>query len=68
MSADAKAWSDETGYFWSGCHDACPAPDTHCDRPLAEVLAGIDQCAKCSMRWIIRLYPSGKTGLAGYGY
>jgi hypothetical protein len=69
MSADAKAWYDEDGRDWHGCHDGpCAAdaiPHDQADT-LVLLLSGIEWCMNASLRWEIRVYPDGKAGLVGW--
>lgn len=66
MSADAKAWPEESseGYYWNSIDDW--EPDHHFGGTLAQVLTYIDSVVGGSMRWEIREYPDGTSGLVGY--
>jgi hypothetical protein len=70
MSTDAKAWYDESGNLWKAVHDG------ECDEyqrrvhtqgaRLGEVLVAVEACIGEDLRWEIRTYPDGKTGLVGW--
>jgi hypothetical protein len=68
MSADAKVWTDGDGREWQGNHDGLCAPDavSHEAGQLGLVISGIEWCMGADMRWEIRVYPDGKTGLVGW--
>lgn len=68
MSADAKMWYDDSrGWLaWRGVHDGdCGEPHEHGEN-LPELMAGIEQCMGCKLRWEMRQYPDGRAGLVGY--
>lgn len=67
LSADAKAWLDKG--WWCGLHDGdCKTPDLHKrgDYSLSQLLADIEACTGSQLRWEIRIYRDGQTGLVGY--
>ena len=66
MSADAKAWIDDDGWVWHGINDLCKK--THTAVGLSDLLRELEACENKghSMRWQIRVYPDGKTGLVGW--
>lgn len=69
MSTDAKAWMDGEGWLsWRGIHDgACPhGEEPHTATTLAELLADLETCMGRRIRWEIRTYPTGETGLVGW--
>jgi hypothetical protein len=70
MSADAKVWYDESGWSWRGLHDGECRPSALEHRQqlsLSELVMGIEQCmGGRPMRWEIRQYPDGRSGLVGY--
>lgn len=71
MSADAKAWTNGSGYLWCVCHDgdclSATAETEHRqgDR-LTDQLAAVERCMGQKLRWEIRAYPDGEFGLVGY--
>lgn len=69
MSADAKAWVDESDGWWRACHDGpCSRPAAHAegDRDLSVVLADVESCLGVKLRWSIRRYQHDEDGLVGY--
>lgn len=68
MSADAKAWYDESGWCWSGLHAGpCQQAIPHTQgQELSRLLADLEHCMGFRLRWQIRVYPGSKTGLVGY--
>jgi hypothetical protein len=69
MSADAKAWYDDGGRSWKATHDGpCVegASDHQYGESLSDVLRGVEHCTGTRLRWEIRVYPDGKTGLVGW--
>ena len=71
MSADAKVWDDERGW-WFGLHDGPCLPDAlhmvQGSYHLTEVLEEIEKCMGGRLTWRIRLYPQHDPGLVGYDY
>ena len=67
MSADAKLWTDGDGREWQGSHDGPCRMIGHRRGELSDLLWEIEECFYgVSMRWEIRTYPDGTTGLAGW--
>ena len=66
MSADAKAWYDDSGWVWCGINDRCD--ETHKECSLSDLLRSVEACENDGrvMRWQIRVYPDGRTGLVGW--
>jgi len=66
MSADAKVWADDTGW-WNGIHDGeCRSSiRTHDAYALSHVLADIERCMHRQLRWEIFQFSNGP-GLRGY--
>lgn len=66
MSSDAKAWTDDDGWTWHGINDLCE--EVHMAVGLTELLRELETCENkgSPMRWQIRIYPDGKTGVVGY--
>jgi hypothetical protein len=68
MSADAKLWTDEDGY-WHGIHDGdCREgclQETY-SSSLPEMIRVIEACGGYHYRWTFRTYPEGTVGLVGF--
>jgi hypothetical protein len=69
VSADAKAWYDESGNLWKAIHDGdCKADALPHQQPgrLTETLEAVEACMGVTLRWEFRQYPDGTIGLVGY--
>jgi hypothetical protein len=70
MSSDAKVWQDGDGWIsWKGVHDGACISECYIHEQgmsLSSVLEQIEKVFGQTLRWSIRIYPDGKTGLVGY--